>query len=81
MTPALVAGAGSRAALRSSNKLGHRQALVAGRAQGRRTYSLASRYGVKVSAVAAPEKASNSSEPFTAWGTAKQRVQKREDIK
>jgi hypothetical protein len=47
-----------------------------------RTYNLGSRYGLRVSAIAAPEKPStNSSEPFTAWGTAVQRVPKRDDLK
>jgi hypothetical protein len=48
----------------------------------KRTYDLGSRYGLRINAIAAPEKAStNNSEPFTAWGTAKQRVPKRDDLK
>lgn len=37
--------------------------------------------GLRINAVAAPEKPSPSDEPFTAWGSAQQRVAKREDLK
>lgn len=86
MTPptALLAGV-SAAGL--SSRLGHgvggrRLGGLLPHRQGRRTYCLGSRYGLKISAIAAPEKTTNSAEaPFTAWGTAKQRVKKRDDLK
>lgn len=39
------------------------------------------RFRVRIDAVAAPEKPSSKSEPFTAWGTATERIAKRTDLK
>ena len=46
-----------------------------------RSYRSTGKEGFQIQAVAAPEKSTASEEPFTAWGTAQQRVPKREDLK